>query len=101
MADEQPAAATAGTVQPPAIPAESSLTKHAPILLAGFILFAFLLMLVIMAFHTVPTENKDLVDTLLGVLGTAFAGVVGYFFGSNSSSKVKDATIASMTTKAP
>lgn len=37
-------------------------------------------------------------NTLTGMMGTAFAGVVSYFFGSSSGSKEKDDTIKNMKT---
>lgn len=37
-------------------------------------------------------------NTLTGMMGTAFAGVMGYFFGSSSGSKDKDDTIKAMKT---
>lgn len=37
-------------------------------------------------------------NTLTGMMGTSFAGVITYFFGSSSGSKAKDDTIAQMKT---
>ena len=51
----------------------------------------FFAMLLVLAFHPIPSENKDLFNVLLGVLGTAWGGsIIGYFFGSSSGSKGKD-----------
>lgn len=40
-------------------------------------------------------------NTLTGMMGTSFAGVITYFFGSSSGSKAKDDTIAQMKTAPP
>lgn len=48
----------------------------------------FFAMLLVLAFHTIPSSNKDLFNVLLGVLGTAWGGsIIGYFFGSSMESK--------------
>ena len=58
----------------------------------------FFAMLLVLAFHEIPASNKDLFNVLLGVLGTSWGGsIIGYFFGSSSSSKAKDDTISRMT----
>lgn len=53
-------------------------------------------MLAVMAFHEVPTANKDLVNVVLGAVAGGWVTGVGFFWGSSSSSKTKDATIASL-----
>lgn len=53
-------------------------------------------MLCVLAFHTLPPENKDLFNVLLGSLSTAFITGIGYFWGSSSSSRAKDETITSI-----
>ena len=58
----------------------------------------FFTMLLVLAFREIPASNKGLFDVMLGVLGTAWGGsIIGYFFGSSSSSKDKDDTISRMT----
>lgn len=41
-----------------------------------------------------PQENKDALNSLLGVLTTIFTLQQNYFFGSSSASRVKDETIS-------
>lgn len=41
-----------------------------------------------------PTGNKDILFVLLGTLGTAWVGVISYYFGTTASSAVKTALLA-------
>jgi len=44
--------------------------------------------------NVIPTENKDMVNQIIGGLMLAFGMVVGYFFGSSvGSSKKTDALV--------
>jgi hypothetical protein len=45
-----------------------------------------------------PTENKDALNSLLGVLTTVFTLIMNFFFGSTASSKAKDDTIGAIAT---
>ena len=54
-------------------------------IVAGF--FALLILLVLSA---VPTENKDLLNLVVGTLIGSFSGIVSYFFGSSLGSSKKD-----------
>ena len=55
------------------------------LIVAGF--FALLILLVLSA---VPTENKDLLNLVVGALIGSFSGIVSYFFGSSLGSSKKD-----------
>ena len=55
------------------------------LIVAGF--FALLILLVLSA---VPTENKDLLNLVVGSLIGSFSGIVSYFFGSSLGSSKKD-----------
>ncbi|MBS0457448.1 MAG: hypothetical protein JSS44_08995 [Proteobacteria bacterium] len=50
-------------------------------------------------FLRVPDGNEQALLLLIGALTANVGSVVGYFFGSSSSSRNKDDTIASLTTK--
>lgn len=75
---------------------ETGLSKYGTLIIAVAILTTFLAMLLVMSFHSVPTENKELLDTLLGFLGGSFTAVGTYYLGSTAGSKSKDNTIAAM-----
>ena len=63
------------------------------VVVVAFIAAVFCLMLVPMK----PGESvSGLVNTFLGLLGGMAGMVVSYYFGSSSSSRAKDATIAAM-----
>ena len=74
----------------------SSLPQHVPMVVAVFVCASFGYAIWALSKNEVPAANKELLDTLLGVLGTAFVAVVMYYFGSNSGSKVKDETISKL-----
>ncbi|GGF22832.1 hypothetical protein GCM10011611_31110 [Aliidongia dinghuensis] len=61
------------------------------LLTAGFFgLIAFL------ARHDVPGGNRDLLNILLGTLGSAWTGGVTYYFGSSVGSAAKDRAIGAL-----
>jgi hypothetical protein len=43
--------------------------------------------------HAIPNENRDAANQLVGVLYMAVGNVLGYYFGTSSGSKAKDAVI--------
>lgn len=55
------------------------------LIVAGF--FALLILLVLSA---VPSENKDLLNLVVGALIGSFSSIVSYFFGSSLGSSKKD-----------
>ncbi len=69
------------------------LDKIAPYLLAFFITVGFFGLLGFLMMYEVPKENKDILNVMLGSLGTAWLGVVHFFYSSSVGSKDKDATI--------
>ena len=68
-------------------------------ILGGLIVLGFFALLITLVYSQVPAENKDLLNLVVGALIGSFATVVGYFFGSSSSSAKKDATIETMINK--
>ncbi len=67
--------------------------------LAAFITFGFFGLLAYMCKWEVPPSNKDIINIMIGSLGTAWIGVVSYYFGSSSGSKDKDAQINNLINK--
>lgn len=64
-----------------------------PAILAIAVTLGFFGMLVAMFKYAPPESNKDLLNIMLGSLGTAWISIVGYYFGSSAGSAKKDATI--------
>lgn len=63
---------------------------------ASFVLVAFVAVIVLLCWHSVPLENRDALNILIGFIGGAFTSVVGYYFGSTSASHQKDQAIQAM-----
>lgn len=53
-------------------------------LLAILVTFGFFTLLALMLFHSIPTASENVLDTLIGVLGTAWIAIVNYYFGSSA-----------------
>lgn len=65
-------------------------------ILALLITVAFFGLLAYLCKYPVPPENKDILNIMLGSLGTAWVGVVGYYFHTSLSSSKKDDMISKM-----
>lgn len=63
---------------------------------ASFVLFAFVGVTLLLCWHSVPPENKETLDLLIGFIGGAFTGVTGFYFGSTQTSHQKDQAIQAM-----
>jgi len=58
--------------------------------LGGLIVAGFFALLILLVLSAVPTENKDLLNLVVGTLIGSFSGIVSYFFGSSLGSSKKD-----------
>jgi len=67
--------------------------------LGALIVFGFFSLLLTLVFREVPSKNNDLLNLVVGSLIGSFSTIVGYFFGSSSSSAKKDETISGMVNK--
>jgi hypothetical protein len=65
----------------------SWLAKNTLGMLAIGITLGFFSMLAWMMNYEVPPTNKDILNIMLGSLGSAWIGIVGYYFGSSAGSK--------------
>lgn len=59
-------------------------------ILGGLIVAGFFALLILLIISAVPTENKDLLNLVVGTLIGSFSGIVSYFFGSSLGSSKKD-----------
>ncbi len=72
---------------------EMAVKDKTPMVLAGAITVGFFGLLAVMIFHIIPPDNKEVLDIMIGSLGTAWISVVTYYFGSSSGSAAKSKTI--------
>lgn len=71
------------------------------IVLALITAFGFFFCIVHMLKWGFPQDNKDALNSLLGVLTTIFTLQQNYFFGSSSASRTKDETISEIAKSSP
>ncbi len=76
---------------------EAAVKDKTPQTLAFLIVGGYMLVQWFILTHVIPTEMRDLVMRMLGVLDAALGMVLSYFFGSSSSSRTKDETIKSLS----
>jgi hypothetical protein len=66
--------------------------------LGGLVVIGFFVLLYLLLLKTVPEQNRDLLNLVVGALIGSFASVVSYFFGSSAGSSAKDKTISDIVT---
>lgn len=62
-------------------------------ILAIMAMVAFISVIVLVIFHTIPTESRDILNMLIGALIMLVKDAFSYDFGSTTSSVNKDETI--------
>jgi uncharacterized BrkB/YihY/UPF0761 family membrane protein len=62
--------------------------------LGALIVLGFFVLMVVLVYKTIPTENKDLLNLVVGALIGSFATIVGYFYGSSKGSQEKTEILA-------
>ncbi|ACC75196.1 hypothetical protein PPMP20_01850 [Paraburkholderia phymatum] len=65
-----------------------------PKVLAMAVTAGFFGILLLMAFQPMPGTNKDLVNVVVGALGTAWISIIGYYFGTSVGSMRKTELLA-------
>lgn len=59
----------------------------------------FFTLVIMLYFKAFPPESKDILNVMLGVVGAAWSGIVGYFFGSSQGSARKTDLLATPASK--
>ena len=65
-----------------------------PKVLASVVTLGFFGILAFMLLRAIPVESRDIVNIMLGSLGTAWTGIIAYYFGSSKSSDRKTELLA-------
>ena len=60
-----------------------------PVFLVTATTFGFFAMIGLLYFRVVPSDSKEIVFAMLGSVGSAWTGIIGYYFGSSSGSAKK------------
>ena len=102
LADQQSAAqladvSNARDMQIEALKQQSWFAKNSVYLLAVFVTVGFFGLLIYMCKWDVPAANKDMLNIMLGALGSAWVSIVGYFYGSSKSDTDKNEVIKNLS----
>src|SRR5574343_943004 len=78
---------------------EMTVRDRIPAILAIAITLGFFGVLSYLLVAGAPEKGGEALFIMLGSLGTAWSGIIAYYFGSTSSSSAKNAIIANMSSK--
>jgi hypothetical protein len=73
---------------------EIAVKDWTPRLLAAGVTLGFFTILGFLLLRSVPSASKDVLDIMLGSLGTAWVSIVAYYFGSSAGSSEKTKLLA-------
>lgn len=79
---------------------EIQVKDRTPKILAYLITAGFFGMLAAMLFKIIPNENRDILNIMLGALGSTFGAVTSYYYGSTRGSETKSALLAQASPEA-
>lgn len=75
----------------------ANLRHWMPAVLAVLVTAGFFSMLGVMLFKDVPLANKDMLNIMLGALGSGWLMCLGFYVGTTAASAKKDDTISQMS----
>lgn len=73
---------------------EVEVKDNTPAILAGVVTLGFFGILAFMLLQSPPAASKDILNVMLGSLGTAWVAIVSYYFGSSAGSARKTDLLA-------
>lgn len=73
---------------------EIAVKDKTPAVLAGSVTVGFFGLLAFLCFGTPPAASLTILNIMIGALGTAWVGIINYYFGSSSGSAAKSETLA-------
>ena len=76
---------------------EVTLKDYTPTVLAYAITIGFFGVLFYMLNYTIPQETESVLYVMLGSLGTAWTGIIAYYFGSSAGSAAKHNLLDKLT----
>jgi len=65
-------------------------------ILGALITIGFFILLLSLVYSTIPADNKDLLNLVVGSLIGSFSTIVGYYFGSSKGSADKNELLKNM-----
>lgn len=80
---------------------QAAVKDSVPSILAGAVTIGFFTILIMIMKGMIANGMENVVNIMLGSLGTAWISIIGYYFGSSSGSKEKDAHMLAMVQKVP
>ena len=78
---------------------EMTVKDKIPAILAVGVTVGFFSLLGLFAFREIPVASQTILNVLVGSLGTAWIGIINYYFGSSSGSASKTALLAQQGNK--
>jgi hypothetical protein len=94
FADAKDSASIAAGDRDSARKRESEVKDNTPRNLAYIVTAGYFSIVALLILGKIPVENKDMLFIMLGTLGTAWVGVMAYYFGTTANSKHKTDLLA-------